>query len=179
MRFKKFTVLFTLTFATLFLFTAGAWAAGSISGQVKLEHEFALVPVVGASVAAISEDSHFVGLSRVVDTHFVAMARTDSDGNYRIDNLLAGNYRVIACKVDLGCLFYPGTRHPDSAGLVAVLDGEITSGIDFTFRPFVPPPPDPALIIGRITDGQTGEGIPNAWVGASGEFLTIIFETRT
>ncbi|HXF49967.1 MAG TPA: carboxypeptidase regulatory-like domain-containing protein [Verrucomicrobiae bacterium] len=179
MCFKKFAVLSTLTFATLPLFTATAGAVGSISGQVKLEHEVAVVPVVGAAVSAISADSHFVGLARVIDTHFVATARTDSNGNYQIDNLPADRYKVVACKAELGCLFYPGVRHPDSAQWIAVVDDEVTSGINVTFRPFIPPPPNPALITGRVTDAETGEGIANALVGASGEFLTIIFQTRT
>ncbi len=170
MRFKKFAVLSILTFATLILFTAAAGAVGSISGQVKLEHEVALLPVVGARVAAALDG----------DSNFVATTLTDSSGNYQIDNLPAGQYKVLACKQDLGCLFYPGVRHPDSAGLVAVLDGQVTSGIDFTFRPFVPPPPpNPALITGRIADAETGAGIADAWVGASGEFLDIIFQTRS
>ena len=169
MRFTKFAVLSILTFATLLLFAAVAGAAGSISGRVTLEHEVALLPVVGARVAAA-----LGGDSNVVATTF-----TDSGGHYQIDNLPAGQYKVLACKQDLGCLFYPGVRHPDSAKWVVVIGDTATSGIDITFRPFVPPPPNPALITGRITDAQTGEGIPNAWVGASGEWLTIIFETRT
>jgi len=177
---KRFVPAFILTLISFLSFSGAAGAAGSISGQVKLEHEVALTPVAGASVSAISVDTHFTAMARVVDTHFVATARTDSNGNYEINNLRAANYKVVACKQDLGCLFYPGTRHPDSAGLVAVLDGQVTSGIDFTFRPFVPPPlPNPAFIAGRITDAQTGEGIADAYVAASGEFLTIIFETRT
>ncbi len=169
MRFKDFTVLSISTFATLLLCTAVAGAVGSISGQVTLEHEVALLPVVGARVAAAS----------VGDSSFFATALTDSGGNYQIGNLPPGRYKVMACKGDLGCLFYPGVHHPDSAELVTVLDGQVTSGIGFTFRLFVPPPPNPALLTGRITDVETGVGIANAWVGASGEFLTIIFETRT
>lgn len=169
MRFKKFAVLSILTFATVLLFTAVAGAVGSISGQVKLEHEVALLPVVGARVAAALEG----------DSNVVATALTDSGGHYQIDNLPTGQYRVLVCKQDLGCLFYPGVRHPDSTKWVVVMGDTATSGIDITFRPFVPPPPNPALITGRITDAQTGEGIADAWVGASGEWITIIFETRT
>ena len=89
MRFKNPAVLSILTFSTLLLFSSLAGAVGSISGRVMLEHEVALLPVVGASVSAITEESLIVGISRVVDTHFVAMARTDSNGNYRLDNLPA------------------------------------------------------------------------------------------
>ena len=169
MRFTKFAVLFILIFVIVLLFTAVAGAVGSISGQVKLEHEVARLPVVGARVAAALDG----------DSTVVATALTDSGGNYQIENLPAGNYKVVACKHDLGCLFYTGVRHPDSAKWVVVMGDSATSGIDITFRPFVPPPLNPALITGRITDAQTGEGIADAWVGASGEWLTIIFETRT
>ncbi|MGH8004574.1 MAG: carboxypeptidase regulatory-like domain-containing protein, partial [Limisphaerales bacterium] len=183
MRFKKFAVLSTLIFATLSLLTATAGAVGSISGQVKLEHEVALIPVEGTTVGAISADTYLRGTARPADSHFVAMARTDSNGNYRLENLPAGNYRVVACKEDLGCLFYDGnggSPYPNFARTVAVVDDQTTTGIDITFRSFVtPPPPNPALITGRITDAQTGEGIADAYVAASGEFLTIIFETRT
>ncbi|MCI0594917.1 MAG: carboxypeptidase-like regulatory domain-containing protein, partial [candidate division Zixibacteria bacterium] len=182
MRFKKFAVLSVLTFATLLLFTAVAAAVGSISGRVTLEHEVALLPVVGASVAAIAADSHLVRMNGVVDTHFVATTRTDSSGNYRLENLPAGNYKIVVCKMDLGCLFYDGAYGSPFlkfAKAVMVADGEETSGINVTFRLFIPPPPNPALITGRITDAETGAGIADAWVGASGEWLTIIFETRT
>lgn len=182
MRFKSFVALSALTFATLLLFTAVAGAVGSISGQVKLEHEVALLPVEGAAVGAISADARLGPMARAVDSHFVSMARTDSNGNYRLDNLPAGNYKVVACKEGLGCLFYDGTGggspHPDSARLVEVTDEQITSGIDIRFGAFPPFPPK-GFITGRITDAETGNGIPNAWVGASGEFLTVIFQTRT
>ena len=144
-----------LTLAILLLFSSVAGAVGSISGQVNLEHEFALIPVAGASVTALSQDSHFV-----------AMARTDSSGSYQINNLQAGNYRVVACKLDLGCLFYPGTSHPDSARMVAVVDNQVTSGIDFTFRPFLPEPPPSGLITGLITNAATGDHLSSARVFA-------------
>lgn len=168
MRFKKLSVSVALTLMALFMFTGAAGAVGSISGQVKLEHEFALLPVPGAAVSAISQSNHLM-----------AMAMTDSNGQYQINNLQAGNYKVVACQKDLGCLFYPGTINPDSAGLVAVLDGQVTSGIDLTFRPFVPPPPNPGLITGVITDAKTGLGLPGALVVAKGQFLAVIFQTLT
>ncbi len=170
MRFKKFAVLSILTFATLILFTAAAGAVGSISGQVKLEHEVALLPVVGARVAASLDG----------DSNFVATTLTDSSGNYQIDNLPAGQYKVLACKQDLGCLFYPGVRHPDSAQWVAVADDQSTSGIDITFRPFVPEPPPSGLIAGLITDSETEAHLASARVFAKPlNDLPAIFETRS
>ncbi len=168
MRFKKFALLSLLTLAVALTFAANSWAVGSISGRITLEHEFAVLPVIGASVTALA------------DSHFVGMAHTDSNGNYQIKNLPPGSYKVVACKFGLGCLFYPGVLHPDSADPVAVLDGQTTSGIDIQFCPFVPPPPRFGLITGRITDASSGDGIAGAHVVAKPDnLLPVIFETTT
>lgn len=171
MRIKKLALFTLLTLGAFLTLTPGLWASGSIAGRVTVQHDADLLPVVGASVTAITSEYHFAG-----------MARTDSNGNYQIDNLSAGGYRVMACKIVLGCLFYPGTRHPDSAGTVDVTDGMTTSGIDFVFRPFEPPPPPPpsGLLTGRITDAATGEGIAGAHVVAKPDGpLPVIFEANT
>lgn len=156
MRFKKDVLLPLLALGAFLALSAPLWATGSIAGRVATERDSVIVPVVGAEVTAVSSDW------RVWKT-----ARTDSGGNYQIDDLRAGDYRVEACARDLGCLFFPGTRERDSAQLVAVVDGDTTSGIDFLFPSFAPPPsPSPGLITGRITNAATGEGIAGARVKA-------------
>jgi len=163
MRFKKFALLSLLTLAVALTFAANSWAVGSISGRITLEHEFAVLPVVGASVTAIADSA---SVTATADSHFVGMARTDSNGDYQISNLPPGDYKIVACKFGLGCLFYPGFPHPDSAKLAAVLDGQTTSGIDIQFRLFVPPPPPPpvAFIATTVVDAESGDGIEGARV---------------
>ncbi|MCI0329529.1 MAG: carboxypeptidase regulatory-like domain-containing protein [candidate division Zixibacteria bacterium] len=184
MRFKKFAVLSILTFATLLLFTAVAGAVGSISGRVMLEHEVALLPVEGATVGAILADTYLRGVASPADSHFVASTHTDSNGNYRLENLAAGNYRIVACKEGLACLFYDGTGggspYPNFARSVAVVDDQVTSGINITFRPFVPEPPHSGLITGLITDAETGAHLASARVFAHvlrDNVYPIIYET--
>ncbi len=170
MSIKKFGVLGAAVLTSLLVFSALAGAAGSISGRVTAEQGGTVLPVLGAWVTAVERDSHFV-----------ASAPTDSGGNYRIDGLPPGSYRVVACKLNLGCLFYPGTPRPDSAELVVVNNGAVASGIDIRFRPFVPPPhPRGGLILGRITDAQTGDGIGGAEVFAKPDnLLPVLFHTST
>jgi len=58
---------------------------------------------------------------------------TDADGNYRLDNLPGGTYDIHAHK--------PGYNFGNATG-VTVIEGDTTSGIDFTMDPFTTIPPN-------------------------------------
>ena len=118
---------------------------GSISGRVTDEETG--LPIVMAHLIAIGLDNWCYG-----------EAWSDTGGYYMIPNLCAGIYQVNANAVG----YIPET-YPDS---VIVVAGENTPDIDFALTPIG----EAGSISGTITDANTGEPIPGAYVWAYGEF---------
>uniref|UniRef100_A0A7C6EEG0 Carboxypeptidase regulatory-like domain-containing protein n=1 Tax=candidate division WOR-3 bacterium TaxID=2052148 RepID=A0A7C6EEG0_UNCW3 len=102
-------------------------------------------PIVGARV-------HAMGGHRICGS-----ATTNENGEYLIQNLPAGSYRVTA-----GAQGYTPKTYPEP---VSVVEGQITPNINFALTPFIPP--TPGSISGTVTDKNTGEPIAGAVVMAA------------
>ena len=96
---------------------------GSISGTVYVANSSS-TPLAGANVWA----SDFYGSGG----H--GWARTRSDGTYTIEGLAAGQYRVEAQFEGLVHKIYDDTTQWDLATAVTVIDGQNTTGTDFTLE---------------------------------------------
>jgi len=107
---------------------------GRITGRVT---DNAGNPIEGASVTA-SLAGAWWGFGT---------ATTDADGNYTIDGLYPGDYRVEAQADGFVREYYRDTIDPSAATPVPVAEGSTTSGIDFALAV-------EARITGRVTDFQ-------------------------
>jgi protocatechuate 3,4-dioxygenase beta subunit len=96
-------------------------------------------------------------IARMYDSWFGRSARTDEFGDYTIENLLPGDYRVHAYKWGFEPEVYPDT--------VEVPDGGNVVDIDFIMTP---PLPDDGVISGTVTDDSTGSPIEGASLIAIG-----------
>ena len=99
---------------------ASAVQTGAISGQIrskdgeplsKVRVSVAAVPSPGVPSTEISIDAN-------------------SDGKYRIDNIAAGQYYVLARMAD-ATTYYPGSTNIAGATIVSVQPGAVLEGIDF------------------------------------------------
>ncbi len=118
---------------------------GSISGRVTDEETG--LPIIMAHLIAIGLDNWCYG-----------EAWSDTGGYYMIPNMCAGIYQVNA-----NAQGYIPETYPDS---VTVIAGENTPDIDFALTPIG----EAGSISGTITNANTGEPIPGAYVWAYGEF---------
>jgi len=105
------------------------------------------LPVIMAHLVAIGGDNWCFG-----------EAWSDTSGYYMIPHLCQGIYLVNAHKPG-----YVPETYPESVTVVA---GENTPDIDFALTPIG----EPGSISGTISDANTGEPIPGAYVWAYGEF---------
>lgn len=118
---------------------------GAISGIVT--DSLTGQPIAGATVRAMMRQGSG------------GMAVTNQNGEYTIQNLRPGFYRVTASATNYLCKHYPE--------LVPVVSGQTTPNINFALVPYYPPPRRGG-ISGLVTDSVTGEPIPNARVQACG-----------
>ncbi|NIM97538.1 MAG: hypothetical protein GTO24_05470, partial [candidate division Zixibacteria bacterium] len=128
-----------------FALTPAGEGTGSISGTVT--DEVTGDPILGAHVIAVGLDNWCFGY-----------AWSDSAGYYIIENLCAGLWAVRA-----EAFGYVPEIYPDS---VSVVEGQNTPGIDFALAPHEGP--EFGSISGRVTDEETGIGLPMAHVWAHG-----------
>ncbi len=117
---------------------AFAGATGGISGIVT--DSATGNPIVGARVCAMRGGN----------------ALTNENGEYLIENLNPGDYRVTASAEGYRCKTYPA--------MVTVVSGQITPNINFALSPFVPPAT--GSISGTVTT-KTGEPIAGAVIMAT------------
>lgn len=149
-----------------------------IAGQTTADINFALAPIVtppppgSGSITGVVTDSLtglpiFNAMVTACRTNSCGVrAFTDSNGVYLIENLSAGDYQVIASARN-----YRTKRYPTA---VAVVSGQITTGIDFALVAgnTPPPPSNPGTISGVVTDSVTGMPIAGAIVVAHNRRLT-------
>lgn len=124
--------------------------AGSISGQV--------VDETGTTLSYAK-----VVIERHTDEWY---DYTDTDGNYTIEGLGAGDYTVYTSKYEYAGEYYDNVYNVDLATPVSVTYDTATSGIDFTLDLASNAPP--GSISGTVTDKDTGLGIAGVYVIASG-----------
>jgi hypothetical protein len=98
------------------------------------------------------------GLVRIYDAYgdLVATGFSEATGNYLVDGLPAGMYRVELSRYDKSSLWYKFSRTSADAVWVTVTSGGVTSGINGVLSPA-------AVISGTVTDPQ-GRGIPRVTV---------------
>jgi len=93
---------------------------GAISGQIRASDPEALRKVRVSVIAVPKSDDR--------STEIAVAANTD--GKYRLDNIPAGQYYVLARLAD-GTLYYPGAADIAGATIVSIQPGAMTEGIDF------------------------------------------------
>src|SRR5215470_17099482 len=140
-----------------------AQASGSIRGTVVNENG---APVSGAKVHAEPTDTR-------PGSHFVRYVETDSRGEFKIDRLAWGKYRLFAKKEDsdypdMQWAFYSNDVFPTVALSAGVSEPEIRIQLG----------PKAAVLTGSITNALTGAPVdagfkltraapPNKWVSTS------------
>jgi Carboxypeptidase regulatory-like domain len=128
-------------------------SSGSITGQILSTSGS---PAASVRVSAMPSDAQAANLSVLT-----AFAVTDSTGRYKIDNVEAGTYYVIAGLIAQPT-YYPGVATQAAARTVTVAQGASITGLDFKIvtsltpappglaaRPVVPPPPT-FTVSGRV-----------------------------
>lgn len=81
-------------------------------------------PVVGVRVVALE--------TAYPRLNIASQTETDRTGRYRLENLPAGEYFIVADPFNIPS-YYPGTGNRDDSSPVSVTAGAVLSGIDFTF----------------------------------------------
>jgi protocatechuate 3,4-dioxygenase beta subunit len=124
-------------------------ANGSISGQA--------LDSLGRPYPFIS-----VNASGVFATNAFRSTTTDKDGNYTLNDLLPGNYRVSMSPFGLPNVFYSSTFDQGLFQAVGVSSGEAVTGIDMQVPTFTP-----GTISGIVEDGG-GNPVAGAEVSLTG-----------
>ncbi len=137
----------------LFMFSIHSFAqssgSGSISGTVMSQADS--LPIPSAKILAYK-------------THDIMMlkkyqAETDANGNYSVENLPQGQYRVYVRADSFVAEFYEDTRNPLLATPITVGNGAAVTGIDFYLKLG-------GIISGVVVD-SSGVGIPDVFVVAT------------
>jgi len=122
---------------------------GAISGTVTAETT--ALPLEGAHVVAM--------LAAGPGRSFTIHTLTDSNGFYRIEGLVSGNYFVLASKEGYVPEFYNDARRFEDATAVGVTAPDETPNIDFSLA-------TGSAILGKVVNGITGLPIARARVVA-------------
>jgi len=134
---------------------------GAISGKVVFDENGN--PVAGALVQAIRmRSTPMPSHSRVRP---FAATRTDANGEYVLDNLLAGDY-LVSVRFNGYGEFYDDAQNVGDADAVTVADGQTTGDINLS----IPSAPAGSSLSGRVSDESTSEPIANAVVGVFPSF---------
>jgi hypothetical protein len=139
----RLSVMFLSLFLSVFVAAQASAQSGSISGRIT-DAQTGL-PIVSAEVTAFNMDSGSI-----------EEAWTDTSGYYRAEHLTSGWYIVGAYREG-----YEGGNYP---GLVTVVDGQDTPGIDFTLDPVG----GAGTISGRVIEEETALPIPEASISLQG-----------
>jgi hypothetical protein len=117
------------TLLTLLLAFQGAARTpqpGTISGVLRNADGR---PAFGVRVAALAKpESQNEALT---GADLTSIAQTDEQGRFRLEDIPAGQYYIVAGRVDLPT-YYPGTSQMESATVVRVNAGTAQAGLDFS-----------------------------------------------
>src|SRR6185436_12895734 len=105
---------------------APAADTGVITGVVRMPDG---APAIHVRVAAMPVSTEAIGPGNAM--MLVALGETDDSGRYRLEEVPAGRYQVVAGRVD-SPTFYPGVAEIALATVVTVTAGNEVAGIDFT-----------------------------------------------
>jgi hypothetical protein len=150
---------------------APAGAGGAVAtGQVRLADGS---PVAAVRVAAVPAPPPNIkpsdGQNYYAVQTPVRVALTDNDGRYRLPNLPAGRYFIIAGMVGQAT-FYPSTANIEEATVVTSAAGSALDGLDITMRT-----PPGGRVTGRVT--PAAGGAPGERAVLSGLRLGELIET--
>lgn len=101
---------------------------GTVTGMLR---DAAGKPVSGVRVAAVA-----VPQSRAdaqTSTAMGAIAETDANGQYRLENVPPGRYYIAAGRLDLPT-YYPGTQEMSKGTVVGVTPGSVSPQFNFTLQ---------------------------------------------
>lgn len=111
------------------------------------------------------EKAHIFCWAIISDGVITQSAVSDDKGNYKLDQLDAGDYYVIAAAEGYHTQFYRNGRTPMDAEMVTVVDGQTVAGIDFNLKKSNG---GTGAISGQVTDQKTGAAVPGTWIVAVG-----------
>jgi TonB family protein len=119
---------------------------GSIDGRVLTATG---EPAAGIRVAAVTApQTNEPGAS--TSTLLSGFVRSDAAGNFRLENLPAGRYLVMAGSLDTP-IYHPGVILPEKATIVSVPSGGTVTGIEFPLKAY-------PTVSGRLVDRSSRGG---------------------
>src|SRR4030095_7247409 len=101
---------------------------GTVTGILR---DAAGKPVAGVRVAAVAVPESPAAAQS--STAMGAIAETDADGQYRLENIPPGRYYISAGRLDLPT-YYPGTLDMSKGTIVGVAAGSISTQTNFTMQ---------------------------------------------
>ncbi len=123
----------------------------------------AIEGVVKSGDSAI-ENAMVFGWTVVSDGLVTQTAKTDANGAYKLEGLVAGEYYVVASAEGYAPQFYGDGSTPVNAKMVEVVEDEVTSDINFNLRELEN---GKGAITGTVS-AEAGGPIEGAWVVAVG-----------
>ena len=88
-------------------------------------------PAAGVRVSALAKPEELTDLAQ--SSSLSAIAETDASGRFRLENIPAGRYYVVAGRIDMPT-FYPGVVTPGEGTVILVTPGLTVPGIDFVLN---------------------------------------------
>jgi hypothetical protein len=121
--------------ATLFMQRPGALQPGTgiVTGQLKVEG--------GASAEGIRVGA--VAIEDPTASSFLSVAETDAAGRFRLTNIPAGRYYIVAGRLN-NLQFFPNAKTPAEATEVSVEAARVRGDVNFTVASGSSRPPQPA-----------------------------------
>src|SRR5262245_42033291 len=89
-------------------------------------------PLAGVRIAAVSRGGDSIEAA-VNGVAMAALAETDEQGRFTLENVPPGRYSIAAGRLDLQT-YYPGTQLLADATILTVAAGTATSGINFALK---------------------------------------------
>jgi tetratricopeptide (TPR) repeat protein len=124
---------------SIFMQRPGALQPGSgiVTGTIKVEG--------GASAAGIRVGA--VDVDDPTASSFLSVTETDAAGNYRLTNVPAGRYYIVAGRLN-SLRYYPTGDNPAQATEIQVEPARVRSGVSFTVAAGNARPPQPTPRVG-------------------------------
>ncbi len=138
---------------------------GVITGIVRQQDG---AGAAGVRVAAMVPPE--AGLNARNTSELAAIGKTDDSGAYRLEDVPAGRYYVVAGRVDAPT-YYPGTSSPEGATVLSVSPGSTLDNIDFVISPESARAPDPRDSLQQFFSGLANFGVAGPPVQAPGRVV--------
>ena len=119
---------------------------GTVTGVLRTNEG---APMSSVRVAVVPADGTDTG------SVLQAIAETDSDGRYRMENVPPGHYHIMTGRID-SPLFHPGVDDIRRATTIVVAEGSTTQVVEMLFQR--------TRVSGRVVDAVTGLGRRIEWL---------------